>query len=557
MSIVRDIAESIEHENEIRRLAAIIENSKDAIIGIDLQGIITSWNKGAESIYCYAKSEAIGSNYTILAPDEKKEEVRSNIERTMKGDEINDFETMRRNKRDEKVYVSLTTSPVKDSGGNIVGVSIIARDITERKEREKELQEKYQELEAAYEELTAAEEQLRQNCRELEDLKEKAECANEAKNRFLANMNHEIRTPINGIMCIAELLSNTELNKQQREYISMLKTSSESLLQIVNDVLDISKIESGKFKLNKEPFNLRGNIEKIIKEFWVISQNKNVELMYFIEPFVNLGLVGDHLRLNQVLINLINNAIKFTERGHILITVSKTAIDSNSIRLLFSVEDTGVGISDEIKIKLFKVFSQGDDSCTKKYGGTGLGLAICKEIVTMMNGEIWVVSREGEGSTFYFTAEFSINNNVHLYSKEGSPLPQLNTNADCNTGSKTILIAEDNPINQKVACAFVLKWGYNCLCASNGKEAIEKLEKENIDLILMDVQMPELDGLQTTKIIREREVSSGRHLPIIAMTAYTMVEDRQKCIDAGMDDYIPKPINVNELYKKIQNYLAG
>jgi PAS domain S-box-containing protein len=557
ISIIRDITERGEREYEIRKLAAIVEHSNDAIIGIDLEGIITSWNKGAERIYGHSKVEAIGSNVLILALPEKVEEIKNNVERAIKGVEINEFETMRKNKNGERIYVSLTTSTVKDNEDNIVGISIIARDITERKENELKLEEKYIELTEIYEELAAAEEELRQNCNDLEIMKDEADRANMAKSQFLANMSHEIRTPMNGIICIAELLSESELNEQQREYINMLHTSSKWLLEIINSILDISKIESGNFKLHKESFNLRDNIEKIVKELWPISQSKGIEIMYFIDPFINLDLIGDPLRLNQVLINLINNAIKFTERGHIFIRVSKITSKSNSTKLLFSVEDTGIGISDKFKNKLFKVFSQGDDSYTKKYGGTGLGLAISKEIINLMNGEIWAVSKEGEGSTFYFTVEFSINSNImNSNSREDKANSELIASTKYNTSIATILVVDDNEINKKVASAFIIKKGYNCLCASNGKQAIEIFEKDNIDLILMDIQMPELNGFEATKIIRENEKSNESRIPIIAMTAYAMTGDRQKCINAGIDDYMSKPIEANELYKKIENYLG-
>jgi PAS domain S-box-containing protein len=323
----------LERENEIRRLVAIVEHSNDAIIGIDLECVIISWNRGAEKIYGYTKDEAIGCSLSILAPPEKEEEVKINIERTIKGEEVYEFETMRTNKLGETVHVLKTMSIVKDNNDNIVGVSIIARDVTERKKKEEELREIYKKIEC---------------------LKKETESANKVKSQFLANMSHEIRTPINGIMCSADLLSSTELSELQQEYINMLKISSESLLQIINDILDISKIESGKLKLSKESFNLRDNIEKIIKEFWIISQNKGIELMYFIEPFVSLELIGDPIKLNQVLINLISNSIKFTEKGHIFIRVSKMKTKSNSLTLLFSVEDTGIGMSEEVKNKLFK-----------------------------------------------------------------------------------------------------------------------------------------------------------------------------------------------------------
>ncbi|KPU42381.1 sensory/regulatory protein RpfC [Oxobacter pfennigii] len=554
--VIRDISERIEKENAMRRLAAIVEHSQDAIISTDLENIITSWNYGAERIYGYKEDEVVGKSILILVPHDRAEEAKKNIENTMGGIFLNNFETMRMAKDGHLVNVSLTVSAIKNDDGNVIGASMIARDITERVEKEKELSEKYEELTSIYEELAAEEEELRHNYKEMEALKEEAERANRAKSQFLANMSHEIRTPMNGIICITELLAETVLNEQQHEYIGMLKESSRMLMEIIDNLLDISKIESGKFKLNKETFNLKDTIEKIIKELWLVSQKKNIEIMYFIEPFINHELIGDSLRLSQVLINIVNNAIKFTERGHIFIRVSKVKNDENTIRLLFSVEDTGIGMSDETKERLFKVFSQGDDSYTKKYRGTGLGLAICKDIVNMMNGKIWVNSKENEGSTFYFTADFSIDDSA-LKSNyiENKANTASNTRDGADSKASTILIVDDNEINKKVASAFMKNKGYKVLCASNGREALYMLDGNKVDLILMDIQMPELNGFEATKIIRDTERYTNAHIPIIAMTAYAMSGDRQKCIDAGMDDYISKPLEANELYKKVESYL--
>jgi CheY-like chemotaxis protein/two-component sensor histidine kinase len=377
------------------------------------------------------------------------------------------------------------------------------------------------------------------------------------ENQLITNISDEVRTTMNGVISISHFLSCTKLTEQQRDYINMLNTSAMSLLEKTNNLLAISDIESGNFRLYEQPFNLKDNIEKIVKGFWPISEGKGIKLMYSIEPFINLNLLGDSLKLNLVLNNLINNAIKFTERGRIYIRVNKVISSSDSAKLLFSVEDSGIGISDETKNTLFKALRQGDNSYFNKNGGAGIGLLVSKKIVESLNGEIWVVSKEGIGSTFYFTAEF-INNcdSANPGFKKENEGSELIKNVNINTGIATILVVDDNEINRKVASAFVIKKGFNCLCASNGKQAIEMLKEEVIDLILMDIKMPEMNGFEAAKIIRENEKIARGHVYIIAMTAYARSGDIQMYIDAGMDDYISKPINSNELYKKIENFLG-
>lgn len=556
LSVIRDISERKERENKIRfnenRLRLLYESMSE---GVALHEIITdnknnpidyryiSINSSFEKLIGLKNEEVIGKTAFEVMPNFKQHWIQEIGQVALTGI------TKKVDYYEEKLgrYLQLNIySPKKNF------FAILFTDITELKLKEQELNEKYEELMTIYEELTASEEELKDNYVQMEKLKEDAERANNAKSLFLANMSHEIRTPLTGIIGMSDLLGLTELNECQREYVKIVKDSGIYLLDILNNILDMSKIESGKLQLNNSEFNLKENIENIIKPYCINGTEKDIDVMFYYQPLIDEIVIGDALRLNQIIINLMGNALKYTEKGYILLKVKQVESSYLKIKFQFSVQDTGIGIKTEMKDKLFKVFSQGDSSYTKRYGGTGLGLSICKELVVMMNGDIWYESNLGVGSIFYFTAELSRKlERVNLKQS----IDKLCVRDIHKNNEKYILIAEDNEINLKLVSAYLKNKGYKYRSATNGKKAIDEFVKGRIGLILMDVQMHEMNGIEATKLIRELEKVDGKHVTIIAMTAYTMEGDKQVCIDAGMDDYIPKPIDSEILYEKIEKYM--
>lgn len=394
--------------------------------------------------------------------------------------------------------------------------------------------------------------QLKKTREELIHAKEMAVVAAKAKSLFLANMSHEIRTPMNGIMGMIDMFYQTKLDEKQKEYLKIIDVSSENLLCIINDILDFSKIEAGQIEFESINFSVIDEVEEVVKVLSYKSNEKELLLQYKVQDNIPKVLIGDPVRIKQILINLINNAIKFTSKGSVKVQVVLLETNDFTTRLKFSVTDTGIGISEEGMARLFKSFSQTDASITRKFGGTGLGLAISKNLTEMMNGEIGVDSKEGEGSTFWFTAEFKTSSE-----KEVIEAAKLSVQSGQKQDELNILVAEDNAINQRVARFNLERFGHKVEIAENGIEAVAKFEENNYDLIFMDIQMPEMDGMEATRKIRELEKtkSPGIEIPIIAMTANTMKGDKEKFLDVGMNDYIGKPFKADQLFTLLERVI--
>ncbi len=411
--------------------------------------------------------------------------------------------------------------PIRDEDGVVRHLLGIAEDVTDRKQAEAT-------LEAA---------------------RHAADAASRAKSEFLANMSHEIRTPLHGVLGMAALLLDTPLTASQRDQLQAIHGSGLALLDIINDILDFSKIDAGKLSLEALDFDPRALVRDTLEVVALRAREKGLTLTARVADAVPAALRGDPGRLRQILLNLVSNAVKFTEVGEVAVAVEVTADGEDEVTLRCNVEDTGVGIAPEAQSRLFESFTQSDSSTTRRFGGTGLGLAICRRLVTLMGGEIGLRSAPGVGSAFWFTARLA-----HAIAPLGPAAPAASASLP-SLPRASILIAEDNLVNQRVAAAMLGKLGQQVEVASNGREAVERARAGHHDLILMDCQMPEVDGFAATRTIRGEE-REGRRVPIIAMTAFAMKGDRERCIEAGMDDYIAKPMPIDQLAQVLARWLG-
>ncbi len=666
-----------EAEKSVSLLAAIVTSSSDAIIGKNLDGTVTSWNAGAERIFGYSSDEMIGTSIFRLVPPDRRQEEQAIIDRVRRGEKVVPFETLRVAKDGHSINVSVAVSPIKDQEGKIVGASKVARDITERKQQEEKIQ-------ATLNELRNREESLSRERDRAKTLAYEADAANRAKSEFLAMMSHEIRTPMNGILGMTELLLKSGLNSRQVEFAGAVSQSAQSLMHVIDDVLDFSKIEAGKLSIVREKFSIRAVLDSVLEVVSHRSAEKQLRLLCIVSHQVPLQLKSDPLRIRQILLNLISNAINFTQEGEVIIRVSLASAANGPIRLRIEVTDTGVGLSQEAMERLFKPFVQVDQSASRRFGGTGLGLAISSRLATLLHGEIGVQSTVGSGSTFWCELpceavetdpvhsahpnlkkchviisvqnpqlEESLRELLLAWQISCDQLPQLNNLPDQLTNARTagknpvvlcdeelasavtpplttlngkqsspplvlltnsdhaisaddkrhshylhlplrhsqlfdllvtlsdpggepsslgtgqvrkatappmsrlsngmaglrILLAEDHKLNQKMALLMLEEMGLKADVAVTGVEVLSALARQSYDLILMDCSMPELDGYDTTRSIRQ--IERTRHLtkrvPIIALTANALMGERERCLAVGMDDYLAKPFTIDEL----------
>jgi PAS domain S-box-containing protein len=522
---------------------AILDNSTTVIYLKDIEGKYQLINRRFEKLFHIPKSAIVGKTDYDMFPKERADLFRTNDLQVIEANSPLEMEEYANHDDGLHTYISIKV-PLHDPHGKIYAVCGISTDITERKKSENILKNYNFRLTQAVKERT----------QELKIAKEEAEAANRAKSAFLANMSHEIRTPMNAILGLNYLALQTALNPQQLDYLQKIHNSANALLRLINDILDFSKIEAGKLEMELKTFSLTdvfAGLESLIN---VQLAEKELTYSFTIDKSIPPWLMGDSLRLSQVLTNFVSNAIKFTHQGKISINVQKIGSSESDVILRFMVQDTGIGMRQDQMDRLFQSFQQADTSITRKYGGTGLGLAISKRLIEMMGGKVSVKSEVGKGSQFIFTTCFSISKQDHSKRVESVSIQKIHSLLK----DKHVLVVEDNDINQQVARELLGHVGIKVTEALNGQKAVEITERNDFDCILMDIQMPVMDGYSATRIIRKREAEQGldssKH-PIIAMTADAMTDDRERCFKFGMNDYVSKPIKPVILYKTLLRWL--
>ncbi len=501
---------------------SLIESNIDALMTTDPRGIITDVNRQMEALTGCTRDELIGAPFKDYFTDPERAEAA--IRLVLSDKKVTDYELTACARDGRKTVVSYNATTFYDRGRTLQGVFAAARDVTERKRVEMELKQ----------------------------AKAAAESASRTKSEFLASMSHEIRTPMNAIIGIAELLAKTELSAEQSKYVRIFLRAGDNLLNLINDILDLSKVEASQLELERTGFQLRDLLDKVMEMVAVRAHEKGLTLTADIAPDVPTNLIGDPTRLRQVLLNLLGNAIKFTETGRVMLHV---VCDGNAAvpnALSFTVTDTGIGIPSDKLGTVFERFTQADSSTTRRFGGSGLGLTICRRLVELMGGRIWVESTIGTGSVFTFSAPFEIGGPIG-----GAAVSPIGSDPAQPLAPLRILLVEDSPDNRTITLAYLEDTPYRVSIAENGSIACEKFQTEQFDLVLMDRQMPAMDGLTATRNIRMWEQAHNRPpTPIIALTASALKGDREKCMAAGCTAYLTKPIKQEALLQAILEHSA-
>jgi PAS domain S-box-containing protein len=539
VAFVRDVSDR--RRAEQGRLEAegryrdIVDSIEDGYFEVSFGGVYKLVNPAFCRITGYSESELVGQNYRQFFDAEGSQRLFDAYLKVYKTAEpLRAFEYSYVNKDGVTRYAEESVSLKHDAKGCPVGFRGIRRDCTARKLVEQELAK----------------------------AKEAAEAANRAKSEFVANMSHEIRTPMNGVIGMTDLVLDSELQPDQREALLTVKSSAGRLLTILNDILDYSKIESRRIELESIAFSPRKTMADVLAPFAVQARQKQLELGSDIDPSMPALVMGDPVRLQQIVTNLIGNAVKFTDRGHVRVSIREEARTEGTTRLHVTVADTGIGIPRDKQQTIFEAFRQADGTTTRRYGGTGLGLTISVTLVQLMGGRLWVESVPGEGSTFHVTLPFDLAESAAERTPSHAPSVHPASIGDARPAAFSlpaaharlrILLAEDNVVNQRVAVGLLTRRGHDVTVAKDGRDALDAMALAPFDVVLMDVQMPGMGGIEATETIRQRERGTGQHVTIIAMTAHAMNGDRERCVAAGMDGYVSKPINPQLLFAAVEH----
>jgi PAS domain S-box-containing protein len=527
-SLLDETREALRASEE--RFRSTFENAPAGLAHVDANGRFLLVNERLCAILGYTRAELLKKTYLDITHPDDLVASEESFTALLRGDWANYVLEKRYVRKDgSPVWAEFFASLQRDAAGAPAYVIAVIRDLSERKRLEDELRQ----------------------------AKEAAESANRAKDEFLANVSHEIRTPFGAILGMTELVLDTPLTEDQRQCLQTVRSAADHLLDIINDLLDFSKIEAGKLELDLADFSLRSTLDDALRALAVRAHKKGLELACRVQPDVPDALIGDAGRLRQVLLNLIGNALKFTEQGEVVVRVEVVGdpASEGEIGLRFAVSDTGIGIPKDKQERIFRAFEQEDTSITRRYGGTGLGLTIASRLVALMGGQISVESEPGRGSTFAFTARFG---RQTFPSTEGDTQPVSGPSAAPAPAATPlrILLAEDNEFNTRHLKRLLVRQGHCVRLANNGRQALALAEEAAFDLLLLDIHMPELDGFQVARAIREREGVTGEHLPVIALTARSRKEDREKCLAAGMDDFLSKPVRAAELFAAIDRAVS-